>query len=1027
MQNKGLITVFAILFGIVSLYQLSYTYIANKVETDAKEYAQSNFPETEPAARQKAEAQYLLDATNEPQMLGIDYKTAKEKELNKGLDLKGGINVILQVSVKDILSGLANKTKDPAFNQALANADELQKDSQDTYAESFFKAFEDLPGDNKLASPNIFFNKNLEDQINSAMSNNDVEPIITRKIDESIASAFEVLRKRIDKFGVAQPNLQRLGNSGRILVELPGAKDIERTKDLLQSTAQLEFWTAHKAENFQSFLFEADAKLKTMISPTVVKEEGAVTDEIAAEGTEVAKDSTEVADTTTQEDEDLESLLGEDTETDVSDDPAINNPLLSKIQFGAPGSPIIASIENKDLEVVKEYLNNPQVRQLLPAELRYTKFVWGLPTTREVTVAGEKENLEYVDLYALVGNRENEAPLSGGVVTDAVQTYDQVGRVAVSMQMNGTGAKKWEEMTGEAFTNKSQIAIVLDDVVYSAPGVTSGPIAGGRSEITGDFTILQGQDLANVLRAGKLPASADIIQAEVVGPTLGQEAIDSGMISFGIALAFVLLWMIFYYGKAGAFADVALAVNILFIFGILAGLGAVLTLPGIAGIVLTIGISVDANVLIFERIREELAKGKAQRDAINDGFRNALSSILDANITTGLTGLILLVFGTGPIQGFATTLLIGIITSLFTAIFITRLFIDRYTKNGKPLPCSTSMTKNLFKNVNIDFLGKRKIAYAISGLLILISLGSLFTVGLNQGVDFVGGRTYTVRFDKDVNPTEIESDLIGVFQSAEAKTYGSDNQLKITTKYKVNETSAAVDNEVEAALFEALKPNLPSTMTLEQFKADDDNKVAGRMEYYKVSPTIADDIKKSSFWAVLGSLVVVFLYILFRFRRWQFSLGAVAAVFHDVLIVLGIFSLTHQFMPFSMEIGQSFIAAILTVIGYSLNDTVVVFDRIREFFNEHSGWKMNRIINSALNSTLSRTLNTSMTTLIVLLCIFFIGAESIRGLIFALIVGVIVGTYSSLFIATPVFFDTVKKRGIDLTEKKEEEEEALTA
>ncbi len=1032
MQNKGLITVFAILFGIVSLYQLSYTYIANKVETDAKEYAKNAFPETEPAERQQAEAQYLLDATNEPQMLGIDYKTAKEKELNKGLDLRGGINVILQVSVKDILSGLANKTKDPAFNQALANADELQKDSQETYAESFFRAFNDLPGDNRLASPDIFFNKNLEDKINSSMSNDEVEPIITQKIDESIASAFEVLRKRIDKFGVTQPNLQRLGNSGRILVELPGAEDIERTKDLLQSTAQLEFWTAYKAENFQSFLFEADAKLKTMISPNAenetTEETTETTNEVAEEGTEVAQDTTAIAGEDTQADDDLESLLGEDSDADVSDDPAVNNPLLSKIQFGAPGSPVIASVENKDLETIKGYLNNPQIRQLLPAEMRYTKFVWGLPTTREVTIDGEKESLEYVDLYALVGNRENEAPLSGGVVTDAVQTYDQVGRVAVSMQMNGTGAKKWEEMTGEAFTNKSQIAIVLDDVVYSAPGVTSGAIAGGRSEITGDFTILQGQDLANVLRAGKLPASADIIQAEVVGPTLGQEAIDSGMLSFGIALLFVLLWMIFYYGKAGAFADVALVVNILFIFGILAGLGAVLTLPGIAGIVLTIGISVDANVLIFERIREELAKGKAQRDAINDGFKNALSSILDANITTGLTGLILLVFGTGPIQGFATTLLIGIITSLFTAIFITRLFIDRYTKNGKPLPCSTSITKNLFKNVNINFLGKRKVAYAISGLLVLVSLGSLFTVGLNQGVDFVGGRTYTVRFDKDVNPSEIESDLVAVFESAEAKTYGSDNQLKITTKYKVDETSAAVDNEVEATLFEALKPNLPAAMTLEQFKADDDNKVAGRMEYYKVSPTIADDIKKSSFWAVLGSLVVVFLYILLRFRRWQFSLGAVAAVFHDVLIVLGIFSLTHQFMPFSMEIGQSFIAAILTVIGYSLNDTVVVFDRIREFFNEHPEWKMNRIINSALNSTLSRTLNTSITTLIVLLCIFFIGAESIRGLIFALIVGVLVGTYSSLFIATPVFFDTVKKRGIDLTDKRDEEEdEALIA
>ncbi|QIE59155.1 protein translocase subunit SecDF [Rasiella rasia] len=1024
MQNKGLITVFAILFGIVSLYQLSYTYIANGVEDDAKEYAQAKYPETEPAQRALAETKYLDSVTNLPQMLGIDYKTAKEKELNKGLDLKGGINVILQVSVKDILKGLANNTKDPAFNQALSNADELQKQTQDTYLESFYEAFEAIPGDNKLASPNIFFNKNLEDEINASMTNDEVRPVISRKIDESIASAFEVLRKRIDKFGVTQPNLQRLGNSGRILVELPGAKDIERTKDLLQSTAQLEFWEAYKAETFQSFLFEADAKLKTMLSPEAEVVESEVSE------TEVAQDSTAVTEEVTEEatDDDLQDLLGEDDGEEASTDPAVNNPLLSKISFGTPGSPIIASVQTKDQETIKEYLDNPQIRQLLPTELRYVKFVWGLPTDREVTVDNETKTVEYADLYALVGNRENVPPLSGGVVTDAAQGYDQVGRVAVTMQMNGTGAKIWEEMTGKASQEGSQIAIMLDDIVYSAPGVSSGPIAGGRSEITGDFTIAEGQDLANVLRAGKLPASADIIDAAVVGPTLGQEAIDSGILSFAIALLFVLIWMIFYYGKAGIFADIALAVNILFIFGILAGIGAVLTLPGIAGIVLTIGISVDANVLIFERIREELSKGKAQRDAIKDGFSNALSSILDANITTGLTGLILLVFGTGPIQGFATTLLIGILTSLFTAIFITRLFIDGYTKNGKSLTCSTPITKNLFKNVNIDFLRKRKIAYVISGILLAISIGSLFTVGLNQGIDFVGGRTYTVRFDKDVSAPEIEVKLLPVFTSVEAKTYGSDNQLKISTKYKVDESGEEVDTEIEQMLFSTLKSDFPSDLTLEDFKIngnDTETKVAGLMGYNKVNPTISDDIKTSSFWAVLGSLVVVFLYILLRFRRWQFSLGAVAAVFHDVLLVLGIFSLTYKVMPFNMEIDQSFIAAILTVIGYSLNDTVVVFDRIREFFNEHPGWKMNRIINSALNSTLSRTLNTSMTTLIVLLCIFFIGAESIRGLIFALIVGVVVGTYSSLFIATPVFYDTVRKRGIDLTDKKEEEEEVV--
>ncbi|MFC7358479.1 protein translocase subunit SecDF [Jejudonia soesokkakensis] len=1025
MQNKGLVIVFAVLFGLVSLYQLSFTYISNQVEDEAKAFARSEYTDEQHKERAEAEAQYLDSVALNPVMLGIDYKTAKEKELNKGLDLKGGINVILQVSVQDILRGLANNTKDPAFNQAIANATEAQKQSQDTYIDLFFEAFEELPGENNLASPSIFFNKNLEEDIDGSMTNAEVEPVIKQKIDESINSAFEVLRKRIDKFGVTQPNIQRLGNSARILVELPGARDVERVKKLVTSTAQLEFWNVYKSDELGGFLFQADAKVKELMDADdagdAAEENAEASDEEVVEG---AQEDAAVAQDSTKTEEDVIADLLETEDIEDAQNASQSNPILGlMVSPGFQGSPVLARFSVKDTATVNKYLKMPEVRSLLSNEQRYTKFVWGIPEDTQINEEGE--TVATSGLYALKVDRTGQPPLAGAVVVGADQSYDQVGRVAVDMQMNGVGAKKWEEMTGNAYTNQSQIAILLDNIVYSAPGVTSGPIAGGRSQITGDFTITQGQDLANVLRAGKLPASADIIQAEVVGPTLGQEAIDSGILSFAIALAFVLIWMIFYYGKAGIFADIALVVNILFIFGILAGLGAVLTLPGIAGIVLTIGISVDANVLIFERIREELAKGKLQKDAIKDGFSNALSSILDANITTGLTGLILLVFGTGPIKGFATTLLIGIATSLFTAIFITRLFIDSYTKNGKSLPCSTAMTKNLFKNVNINFLGKRKVAYVISGILILISLGSLFTNGLNQGVDFVGGRTYTVRFDKDVNATAVTEDLTAVFGSAEAKTYGGDNQLKITTKYKVDETGEEVDGEIEQMLYEGLQPNLPSGMTFEEFKEDDEGKVAGRMEYYKVSPTIADDIKKESFWAVLGSLIVVFLYILLRFRRWQFSLGAVTAVFHDVLIVLGIFSLTYKFMPFNMEIDQSFIAAILTVIGYSLNDTVVVFDRIREFFNEHPKWKMNRIINSALNSTLSRTLNTSITTLIVLLCIFLIGAESIRGLIFALIVGVLVGTYSSLFIATPVFFDSVKKRGIDLTEKKEEEDELL--
>ncbi len=1009
MQNKGLITVFAVLFGLVSIYQLSFTFIANKVEDSAKEFAQSKFSENEPRERENAAASYLDSVATNPVFLGIDYKTAKEKELNKGLDLKGGINVILEVSVKDILKGLANHTKDPAFNQALDRATELRKNSQDTYLDLFFKAFEEIPGENNLASPDIFFNKNLEDAIDVGMTNAQVKPIIQRKVDESITSAFEVLRKRIDKFGVTQPNIQRLGKSARILVELPGAKDVDRVKKLLQSTAQLEFWDVYKFEEVAGFLQAADTKAGELL--------------LAKTDTEIKEAPKAVVDSTETEEDDVSKLLGgQDVKDSLADDNK-TNPILSKmVSLGSQGSPVIATFRLKDTATINGYLRNPQIKSLMPNEMRFAKLVWGLPESNP-QLNGE----ETTALYALKGNRDNIPPLGGSVVVDARQEYDNLSRVVVSMQMNGQGAKVWEQMTGNAYQNQSQIAIVLDNIVYSAPGVTSGPIAGGRSQISGNFTVPQGQDLANVLRAGKLPASAEIVQGEVVGPTLGHEAINSGVMSFLIALVIVLLWMIFYYGRAGIFADIALMVNILFIFGILAGLGAVLTLPGIAGIVLTIGMSVDANVLIFERIKEELAKGKAQKDAIKDGFNNALSSILDANITTGLTGLILLVFGTGPIQGFATTLLIGIATSLFTAIFITRLFIDSYAKNGKPLPCSTSLTKNLFTNVNIQFLKKRKMAYIFSGIMILVSVTSLFTLGLNQGVDFVGGRTYTVRFAKDVNSAEIQDNLIATFGSAEAKTYGGDNQLKITTKYKVEETGTDVDEEIEHMLFETVKKDMPADMTYEQFVGDQEGKTIGRMEYYKVSPTIADDIKKDSFYAVFGSLIVVFLYILLRFRKWQFGLGAVAAIFHDVLIVLGVFSLTYRFMPFNMEIDQSFIAAILTVVGYSLNDTVIVFDRIREYFGEHSNWKMSKIIDVALNSTLGRTLNTSFTTLIVLLCMFFFGAESIRGLLFAIIVGIFVGTYSSLFIATPLMYDSVKRKKVEDLIKKKDEEVALEA
>ncbi|HAI41651.1 MAG TPA: protein translocase subunit SecDF [Maribacter sp.] len=984
MQNKGLIKLFALLFGLVSIYQLSYTFVTSKVEKEANTFAASRVSEEEEgyvAKREMVAASYLDSIGNNTVFGYTNYNEAKKKELNKGLDLKGGINVTLQISVKDILKGLANNTKSPVFNKALADADAASKNSDDTYIELFFEAFDAIKGDTKLASPDIFATKSLVDgnEITPNMPDSDAKSVIRRKIDESIVSAFEVLRERIDGFGVTQPNIQREGNSGRILVELPGARDIARAQDLLSSTAQLEFWETYKQSNtsFSTFLIQANEKLKEIVEveePEQVKEES-----------------------------ELDSLLS-DVSADSLDLATQVNPLYELLIPANPGSNAMFRAAIKDTATIGSYFRMPEIRRLLPADIQFTKFVWERPSS---------EDTEVIDLYALKSNRDGTPRISGDVVSDARADFDQFSKPAVSMTMNTKGAKEWEKLTGDAYSNQTGIAIVLDNKVYTAPGVSSGPISGGRSEITGDFTVNETKDISNVLRAGKLPASAEIIQSEIVGPSLGQEAIDSGFMSFLIAMAIVLLWMIAYYGKAGAFADVALLLNILLIFGVLTSLNAVLTLPGIAGIVLTIGMSVDANVLIFERIKEELAKGKGKSQAVADGFGNALSSILDANITTGLTAIILFVFGSGPIKGFATTLLIGIITSLFTAIFITCLLVDWYIGGkGRSLDFSTGITKNLFKGINIDFLIKRKIAYVVSGILVAVGLFSLFFgPGLQQGVDFVGGRSYTVRFEQPVNPSEIASELNTVFGSGtNVKTYGESNQVKITTPYKVDVEGIEVDTEIQDKLYTSLQKYLPDGISKDAFVLGGvDDEAVGILQSVKVGPTIADDIKNNAFLAILGSLAVVFLYILFRFRRWQFSLGAVVAVFHDVLIVLGVFSIFGKLMPFNMEIDQAFIAAILTVIGYSLNDTVVVFDRIRETLAER-GWKGGSSINYAINSTLSRTLNTSLTTLIVLLAIFIFGGESLRGFMFAMIVGVVVGTYSSVFIATPVMFDALSKK-----------------
>ena len=977
MQNKGLIKFFAILFALVSIYQLSFTFVASKVKNDAKSFANGD---------SEKEVKYL-DSIGKESVFNLGFTNftfneVSDKQINKGLDLEGGINVILQISVKDILKGLSNNSKNPVFNKSLADATANQKGNQ-TYLDAFYDAFEaNSKGTVKLASPDIFANRSLQGEggVDFQMSDADVKKVISRKVDESVESAFGVLRKRIDKFGVTQPNIQKLGESGRILVELPGAKDVDRIKKLLQSTAQLEFWETYKIEEIGNFLMAANESLKkTEINTTEVKP--------------VVKDS-------------LTALLSDDKDSAVASKG--NNPLLDKI-IGQGGGPVLGLFSPKDTAVVNGYLKRADIRILLAGEQRYAKFVWGIPTP----IKDEKgKNIDAVELYALRGNRDNVPAMSGGVVTDASDTFDQLGKPAVSMQMNGQGSKSWEELTGRAYTQKSNIAIVLDDVVYSAPGVSSGPISGGRSEISGAFDVTQTKDLANVLRAGKLPAAADIVQSEVVGPSLGQEAIENGTNSAIIGLLIVSLWMIVFYGKAGWYANIALAVNLLFLFGILASIGAVLTLPGIAGIVLTMGTAVDANIIIYERAKEELRDGKTLEQAIKTSYSwtGAMSSITDANVTHILTGAVLFIFGSGPIKGFATTLLIGIVTSLFTSIFIARIFIDWNINKKNNLTFVTNFSKNMFNNFNFDFLGKKKMTYIFSSIVVIVSFTSLAINGLDQGVDFVGGRTFQVRFEKPIETETVKAELAQVFDgSAEVKVFGSDNQLKITTKYKVQESGSKADEEVNKLLFTTLKKHFSANMTYEKFVNAYDGKNLGILQASKVGPTVAEDIKTNAYWAVIGAMALVFLYLMISYRKWQYSLGAIAAVAHDVIFVLGIYSLCYKFMPFGMEIDQHFIAAILTVIGYSMNDTVIVFDRVREFLAGKTKGNFSEIVNQSINTTMSRTINTSLTMIVVLLIMFVFGGESIRGFIFAMLIGILVGTYSSLFIATPILVDTISK------------------
>ncbi len=999
MQNKGAIKILAILLVIVSLYSLSFTWIANSVRSDASAYGDGD-----PTKERK----YLDSIANVEvyPLLGYTFNECQQKELNLGLDLKGGMNVTLEISVVEVIKALSNYSTDPTFVKAIALAKEKQRDSQEDFVDLFGQAFKEIDPNADLFS--VFNTPDLRDKVKFGATDEEVLELLHTETQAAIDNSFQILRTRIDRFGVAQPNIQRLETAGRILVELPGVKDPERVRKLLQGTAQLEFWETYKFNEIIGSMSEANRVIRDL----QLEEEKALTDTTVTTEDELVEETANVEETASAETTDSvkvdeNSLLAEVTDstgmaTDsiaMAEQQRKNNPLWSVLypNLDQQGQPYptsnIGFAHFKDTAKVNTYLSMKKVKDVLPKDL---KFFWAVKPLRGTE--------ELYELHAIkITTRDGRAPLEGDVITDARQEFGQNQASAeVSMTMNGTGARTWARLTKDNVDR--QIAIVLDNYVYSAPNV-NGEIKGGRSSISGSFTVEEATDLANILKSGKLPAPAHIIEEAIVGPSLGQEAIDSGLLSFIIAFLVILIYMFFYYSRSGLVADIALVINLFFIFGVLSSLGAVLTLPGIAGIVLTIGMSVDANVLIFERIREEIAAGKGIKLAVTDGYKNAYSAIIDANVTTLLTGIILFIFGTGPIKGFATTLIIGILTSLFAAIFITRIIFVRWLAKDRKISFATKMTEKAFTNSKIAFIAKRKVFYVISAILILVSLGSLFTRGLDFGIDFKGGRTYVIRFDEPVVTADIAKALKVEFESdaPEVKTFGEDNQVKISTKYMIESEADDADNQVEAKIYQGLKPYL-GDVTFEQFTADH------KMSSQKVGPTIADDIKVAAVWAILFSLIIIFLYILLRFRNWQFGLGALAALTHDVIIVLGLFSILYGFLPFSLTIDQAFIAAILTVVGYSINDTVVVLDRIREYLGLHPKAQRKDVYNSALNSTLSRTFSTSLSTFVVLLAIFIFGGEVIRGFIFALLIGVVVGTYSSLFIATPVAYDTIKHK-----------------
>ena len=1020
---KILVAIFAGFLILISAYQLSFTWFVNKHESAMAEKARlwtknhyTNALTKYPGDKEKQtlyqdtiaqlQSKYqrrLLDSTRETKITwwGQTYQKAKESELLLGLDLQGGINVALNVELTGLIKNLCNNPNDAGLKKAINEANKRKASSDANYIDLFAQAFKDVNPGESLAP---LFSNNTHNKLKIDASDAAVVAYLHEQADAAMQQTENTLSQRINRFGVTQPNINLDKSKGIITVELPGANDPDRIRNYLQSTAHLQFFEVYNISELSQSLEAADKTLTTVLSGTKA------TDSVT---------KPETAKTVKPADSSLQAILKTDSnkKTPVIADAKIQYPLIKYFNGGFSrdknGQPLkdnsgnimytgyLGYVPVKDTPLLNSYLSIPAIANSFPSNLR---FLYGIQE--------KDENGKLADYVLLYGIKtipgSDKAKLEGGHVTDARQDYDQFGKVEVSMSMDKTGAAIWEQMTGDAFKKKSQIAIVLDDMVYSAPGVTNGAIAGGNSQISGNFTVEQGQDLANILKSGKLEAPAKIVQEQVVGPTLGAEAVHGGTMAFAISFVVIFLLMLVYYNTAGWVANIALILNLLFTIGVLSALDATLTAPGIAGLVLTIGMAVDTNVIIFERIKEELTKGKNYPQAVRDGYRRSLPPVLDAHVTTLLTALILLYFGLGPVKGFAVTQILGILLSLFCGILVSRLITDFWTNKNRHFNYFTNISRRVFKHAAYKFIEYRKIAYGISAVVLVLGISSFF-VGFREGVEFRGGRSYVVNFYKPVNEEALRKDLGKVFSEEPiTKTYGSNSKLDITTDYKINEQGLAVDSMVKNKLFEGLKSYLPPTATLEEFSST--NKYVEGSK--KVDPTISDDLKKGAFKAMFWSLLIITVYIFIRFRDWRFSLGTIIALLHDVLVTLAVFAFLKNVVPFPLEIDQHFIAAILTVIGFSMNDTVIVFDRVRENSRLMKGAPTGEIINKSINDTLSRTIMTSLTVFLTILILFLVGGEVTKGFAFAMLIGVITGTYSSIFVAAPILVDFAKGKAL---------------